>query len=300
MSYIDPNDRPAPSFDPIGEPPKKRRAGGIVVAAALVVVFGVGVWYAYSQGVQKGGNLVPPLIKADNAPVKVAPQNPGGMQVPNQDKAIYDSMQGANKAPKQAEKLLPPPEQPKPEPPAPPKPPAAASLPMPSPAAGGPAMPAVPQTPVVAQPASPPPGAPPVPSPAALEVPKGATAPQTASLPSERIPPAGPAIPAPASAPKAVASVPPPPQAAAGGNFRIQLGSLGEQAAADAEWKRISRSHSDVLGGLPYSVEKVEIPNIGTRYRIQAGAFADRATATAVCDRLKAKDPKQGCIVAAR
>ncbi|MCW5731946.1 MAG: hypothetical protein KIT20_14390, partial [Alphaproteobacteria bacterium] len=119
MAYIDPNDRPAPDFDPLGPPPKKSRGGsGLVVAAALVVIFGIGVWYAYSQGVQRGGSLVPPLIKADSGPVKVAPDNPGGLQVPNQDKQIFESMANAPR-PQQAERLLPPPEQPKPEPPRP-------------------------------------------------------------------------------------------------------------------------------------------------------------------------------------
>ena len=32
----------------------------------------------------------PPLIKANNEPIKVQPQNPGGVEIPNQNKQIYE------------------------------------------------------------------------------------------------------------------------------------------------------------------------------------------------------------------
>ncbi|MCW5732038.1 MAG: SPOR domain-containing protein, partial [Alphaproteobacteria bacterium] len=84
------------------------------------------------------------------------------------------------------------------------------------------------------------------------------------------------------------------------GAFRIQLGSLGDQAAANAEWKRLARVHADILGGMPHAIERVDLANLGTRYRIQAGSFTDRAGAVAACERIRAKAPTQGCIVAAR
>ncbi len=44
----------------------------------------------------------PRVITADKEPVKVVPENPGGKTVPNQDKAVYDSVGGAAaEAPKQ-------------------------------------------------------------------------------------------------------------------------------------------------------------------------------------------------------
>lgn len=37
---------------------------------------------------------VPPTISSDNTPFKEAPQSVGGVQVPNQDKAVYDMLEG--------------------------------------------------------------------------------------------------------------------------------------------------------------------------------------------------------------
>ncbi len=34
------------------------------------------------------------MIRADNQPIKVQPENPGGATVPNQDKAVYDRVAG--------------------------------------------------------------------------------------------------------------------------------------------------------------------------------------------------------------
>ena len=37
---------------------------------------------------------VPPIISSDNTPFKEAPASVGGVQVPNQDKAVYDMLDG--------------------------------------------------------------------------------------------------------------------------------------------------------------------------------------------------------------
>ena len=37
----------------------------------------------------------PPLIAASNEPIKVAPQNPGGVEIPNQNKQIYERARAA-------------------------------------------------------------------------------------------------------------------------------------------------------------------------------------------------------------
>ncbi|MBB3964167.1 SPOR domain-containing protein [Rhizobium metallidurans] len=78
----------------------------MLAAAAVIVIFG-GVAYAgYSFLARDGGISIatgePPVIVADKDPVKVVPENPGGKTVPNQDKAVYDSVGGAAaEAPKQ-------------------------------------------------------------------------------------------------------------------------------------------------------------------------------------------------------
>ncbi len=78
----------------------------MLAAAAAIVIFG-GVAYAgYSFLARDGGLGIatgePRVIVADKDPVKVVPENPGGKTVPNQDKAVYDSVGGAaTEAPKQ-------------------------------------------------------------------------------------------------------------------------------------------------------------------------------------------------------
>ncbi|MBZ9790560.1 SPOR domain-containing protein [Rhizobium sp. 3T7] len=78
----------------------------MLAAAAAIVVFG-GVAYAGYTFLARDGGLgiasgEPRVITADKDPVKVVPENPGGKTVPNQDKAVYDSVGGAAaEAPKQ-------------------------------------------------------------------------------------------------------------------------------------------------------------------------------------------------------
>ncbi len=78
----------------------------MLAAAAAIVVFG-GVAYAGYTFLARDGGLgiasgEPRVITADKEPVKVVPENPGGKTVPNQDKAVYDSVGGAAaEAPKQ-------------------------------------------------------------------------------------------------------------------------------------------------------------------------------------------------------
>ena len=73
------------------EPRRSRK--GLWTAAALMVVGVVGVGAAMtfrSPTVTKDG--LPPLISADRAPTKVEPANPGGAEIPNQNKQIYEKV----------------------------------------------------------------------------------------------------------------------------------------------------------------------------------------------------------------
>ncbi|QFY59941.1 SPOR domain-containing protein [Rhizobium grahamii] len=78
----------------------------MLAAAAVIVVFGGAAYAGYSFLARDGGLGIvsgePRVITADKDPVKVVPENPGGKTVPNQDKAVYDSVGGAAaEAPKQ-------------------------------------------------------------------------------------------------------------------------------------------------------------------------------------------------------
>ena len=100
--------------------PEARNAGprfrGLAVglsALLVVALFVGGMWYAYLLGTRHAGghgmeNV--PLIRADAGPIKVKPEKPGGMEVPDRDKLIYTQKRAA------VEHLLPPPEKPMPRP----------------------------------------------------------------------------------------------------------------------------------------------------------------------------------------
>ncbi|WP_332685539.1 hypothetical protein, partial [Bosea sp. (in: a-proteobacteria)] len=86
-----PEPPPAGDEERAYEQPRSRK--GLWAAAALiaVTVAGVGVAMIFrSSGPTTGADGQPPVISADNAPVKVAPVNPGGAEIPNQNKQIYE------------------------------------------------------------------------------------------------------------------------------------------------------------------------------------------------------------------
>jgi SPOR domain len=107
--YTDPREREVAS-----------RFRGLIAGLVVVVVVGVfagGLWFAYQQGLRHGGGSTGaadiPLIRADERPTKVKPENPGGMEVPDRDKLIYTQKRPT------VEHLLPPPEKPMARPTAP-------------------------------------------------------------------------------------------------------------------------------------------------------------------------------------
>ena len=55
-------------------------------ALAVFAPFGV-LWYAYVEVMGLGASGPPPLIRAEAGPIKRAPDNPGGMEIPNRDSA---------------------------------------------------------------------------------------------------------------------------------------------------------------------------------------------------------------------
>jgi hypothetical protein len=86
---------------------------GMLVAIAALLLIGAaagGVWFAYQQGLRHAsvanaaGDV--PLIRADERPTRMKPENPGGMEIPDRDKLIYTQKRAA------VEHLLPPPEKP--------------------------------------------------------------------------------------------------------------------------------------------------------------------------------------------
>ena len=79
---------------------------GLMIAAivgGVAVIGGIGA-FALSYG-DSSGSDVPVVVRADDTPVKVRPENPGGTVVPNQDNKVYQTVTGGVSAPSQ-EKLI--------------------------------------------------------------------------------------------------------------------------------------------------------------------------------------------------
>ncbi len=93
-----------------------RRLPTMLLTVLAMALFAGGLWFAYVQGTRHAAVTAPgdtvPLIRADEHPAKVKPDQPGGMAIPDQNVSLYNEKPGV--AP--VEKLLPPPEQPTPRP----------------------------------------------------------------------------------------------------------------------------------------------------------------------------------------
>lgn len=91
------NDTYAPADEALEDgqhqPLRRRPSRGKLIAvmgalAVTVSAVALGLTYRKSGGLLSSG--APPVIVADKSPLKVPPENPGGVQVPNQDRQIYD------------------------------------------------------------------------------------------------------------------------------------------------------------------------------------------------------------------
>ena len=234
-----------------GPPPRPRRLLATTLAVLVMLLFGGGLWFAYVHGTRHAGgdalNSDVPLIHADERPTKVKPERPGGMEIPDRDKLIY------NPARKVVEHLLPAPEKPMPRPAPPPPTPPLQPEAVRSATGAAPATPATPEIPSAAVPAAQPQQ-------------------QSAAPPGK----------APQQAPGASK-----PAAAKGAGTRLQLGSVRSEEAARQEWERIKHKNADLLGSLAASAIRADLGDKGIYYRIQTGPIADPASAERICGELK-------------
>lgn len=78
----------------------------VIASIVLIAVFG---WLAY-RWISAPTDANPPVLYADPTPYKVRPDQPGGLQVPYQDRLVYNRLSREGTEP--PERLLPAPEQP--------------------------------------------------------------------------------------------------------------------------------------------------------------------------------------------
>ncbi|MBX9455718.1 MAG: SPOR domain-containing protein [Rhizobium sp.] len=92
------------------EPRNVRGSRGTLLlasAAVAIVLFGGAGVYAYMSGETTIlASTEPKVILADTDPVKIVPEDPGGKQVPNQNKAVYDRVSGTSTDEARQETLL--------------------------------------------------------------------------------------------------------------------------------------------------------------------------------------------------
>lgn len=94
-TYRDPTEYPEPEIDPAQDfvtLQRHRSRKGMYTVAAIIGASVVGI--AGALALRGGGPGVPsgevPVITAQSGPSKVQPQNPGGVEIPNQNKQIYE------------------------------------------------------------------------------------------------------------------------------------------------------------------------------------------------------------------
>ncbi|MCH9053508.1 MAG: SPOR domain-containing protein [Proteobacteria bacterium] len=247
---------------------KRRTLTAFVVAVALGG-FSAIVWYSFTKDQDAGADSLVPLIKAENTPIKVRPEKPGGMEVPNQDKLVYSRM-NPGELPPPVEKLLPLPEVPVAKPVAPPEDGSAGNAKKLAEAA-----PTAPTAPMAEEPA------------AAKDTAKSAPAPPAPKI-AGREKATNEAAMAKAGAELAII-------APALGGYAIQLVALRSRDRAEEHWRQLQKAHGDILGNLTHKVVTADLGDRGTFYRLRAGRLPDRAAAERLCAKLAAR--KIGCLV---
>ena len=235
----------------------------IVISLLVLAAFAGVVWLAYNQGVARGRAGAAVVIAAPEGPVRTAPVDGGGAPTPYTGLKVY----GQPLTPGQEAQASSLAQAPQVEIPAAVPEPAQSSV-RPSPAEA---------PPVRLNPETPAPAAPPAPPPALAR--------QTA-------------VTAPSAAPAAAAPIlGVPASSAVSGKAVLQIGAYETPEIANGAWAAFRRRYGDVAGPLAQDVQKADLGAKGTWYRLRVGPFADKAAASAACDKLKAEGGT--CFVAA-
>jgi sporulation related protein len=248
-----------PSWRPSQEKPA---VSGRMLAVAGGLLGLVALGAAATWGLSRMGPRPVPVIEADPRPLKVRPDSPGGMVVPNQDQLV---LEGANQR-RAAERNRT----------------TVARL------DSGPEAPALD---LLRQQTAPPSAATALPAPAAPSEAPPAGTPGTASslggpVPSVA-PPVAVALSATIAAPAAIGAAPVP-GPVAGGRSYAQFGALNSEEAARAEWDRLLRRVPELSAFQP-RISKLEREGQPALWRLRATGLPDAAAAKALCDAVRAR-----------
>jgi hypothetical protein len=278
-AYTPPTDAPL-SFD-ARQPVRGARPMPFTLIIIALVLAGLAlvVMMFYRSGVRHAGQPpqavgAPVIAMKEPPPAEAQPQDPAaGLQ-------IYKTEGG--KAPSDAitPQFAPPPEQPQSRVTVPPPtPPVTVAQAAPAQSAPAPTLrPAI---------SAPPPAAPVPKAEAAKPAPPPAAKPEPAkSVAVAKVQPSPAAKAAPPKA-QAKAAAAPVPAAKVAGVAAVQIGAVSSQALADKAWSDAATTAPGLAAGKGKNVEKVDKDG-KTLFRVQVTGFADRAAASAFCDKLKA------------
>ena len=282
--------------------PRARLLPMWILIAAVVIV---GVAWAMSERYFSEAEVTAsvPLVTAEETPVKVRPEESGGVDVPDRDKYVYKSL--TDEEP-EAEQLLPPPEEPMERPPievvevaaSEPAPEVMAEVEdaaMETATGQAPAPPPLDEL-VVAEVDTPMAEAEFMKEEAAVDEPSVEMVAAIEEAPKATEPEA-----APAPAPEPEISSAAPEQSASlradSGRFLVQIGAAQNEAAANGEIVRLAKKHPNILSLLSGIVIRADLGDKGVWYRMRVGPFATRGDANGVCGQLKAVNV--GCFVVA-
>jgi cell division septation protein DedD len=249
----------------------------IVIALLVLATFAGVVYYAYTEGVERGRS---------DAPRAIVAQGNSGSKL-----KIYQQPAPSDEASSEADSVPPPPTQVAPDSKSPTDIPPAASP------TRGTATKAA-SVPADAEASSPPP-------PAATAPKKSVIANSAPVQPQIATHAPAPLVPA-AEAPSNVTedSAPPPakpaateetPKPAAAGSYLLQVGAYKSQDDAETAWHAFQSRHP-VAGGYQSDIKKVDLGDKGVWYRLRIGSFADKDAASELCSKLKADGAS--CLIA--
>ncbi len=265
---------------------------GAVSGIALAAVVG---WFVLSPRYAQNENVEIPVIRRPQTAVKVQPTEPGGMEILNQDKSVYDILDKSENNKKVVENLLPPPEEPKlPEivssqtDVAPEQDAIADKIADSDVTEQAEKIISIAQAPVASVAQEPKAEAETKPlSQAIKEAAKQEPQPEktkeeTVKISKEDIKSVytaqikdGKVVMA-----KEAKDIP-------AGVWQVQLISSNKKSSVENSWKNLSKKYS-VLAQQPYEIETADLGAKGTYYRLKAGAFKDRAGADNLCNDIKA------------
>lgn len=271
----------------------QRSRNGFIGTLAGIILAGVVSWVLFLPRFTDNNPAEIPVIRRPITPVKIQPNEPGGMEILNQDKSVYNLVEKKEIAPEKIESILPEPEAPKmptivPEP----EKPVAAKVKELEPAAAEEPKTTAAKTDIL----------PIKPLDEHIE-PTSSTSGKKIAIP-EKLPeikvevkkaepqtvvktePAKPEVKAEPKSEVKTAPRPEPQKNIASGVWQVQLMASSSQKAAEDSWKNSVAKYS-ALKNLPHEVDASRNDAGVMLYRLRAGAFADKAGAEKVCNEIK-------------